>query len=64
MPDTHEIYGVSIILDCHKEDKYKLSKMCGLSISFTKVVSAKKCSTLAYDPAVTGEGCKENVIRS
>lgn len=64
MPDTHEIYGVFIILDCHKADKYKLSKMCGLSISFTNVVSAKKCSTLAYDPAVTGERRKENVIRS
>lgn len=64
MPDTHEIGGVFIILDCHKAETCKLSKMCGLSIRFTKVVSAKKCSTMAYDPAVTGERRKENVICS
>lgn len=62
MPDTHEIGGVFIILDCDKAEACKLSKMCGLSISSTNVVSAKKCSTLAYDPAVTRERRKENVI--
>lgn len=64
MPDTHEIGGVLIILDCHKAETYKLSMMCGLSKSFTKVLRAKKCSTMAYDPAVTGERRKENVICS